>query len=263
MLLVFCCCRQAPLWRRAINRRRHPRLRPPPRPPIPASQIPARIGEVAALLREMEATARPSERMAEISRALPVARASIDSIEAEVIPLLENDGPSQVLKEADADISRVEKRLTGWLDWLKSRTVELDRDLANLKTRKELWELTLSESAAAELPPALVEQVRETVKAIAETEKIIGARRAERLTLQAEIAEQQSRLTALRDRIKREIEFRQKHLLRLDSPALVEGHRPIPGRRSRRAGARIRQTEHRDPADLHAGKRTGTRLATR
>ena len=187
---------------------------------IPATQLPARIGEVAALLREMEATARPSERMAEISRALPVAKASIDSIEAEVLPLLENDGPSQVLKEAEADISRVDKRLTGWLDVAKSRTVELDRDLANLKTRRELWELTLSESAAAELPPALVEQVRETVKAIAETEKVIGARRAERLTLQAEITEQQSRLTALRDRIKRETEFRQKHLLRLDSPAL-------------------------------------------
>lgn len=194
---------------------------PTPAPtPIPATQLPARIGEVAALLREMEATARPRDKMAEISKALPVTKAGIDSIEEEVLPLLENDGPSQVLKEADADISRVDKRLTGWLDAVKSRTVELYRDLANLKTRKELWELTLSESAAAELPPALVEQVRETVKAIAETEKVIGARRAERLTLQAEITEQQGRLTALRDRIRREIEFRQKHLLRLDSPPL-------------------------------------------
>ena len=110
---------------------------------IPATQLPARIGEVAALLREMEATARPSERMAEISRALPVAKASIDSIEAEVLPLLENDGPSQVLKEAEADISRVDKRLTGWLDVAKSRTVELDRDLANLKTRRELYLILL------------------------------------------------------------------------------------------------------------------------
>ncbi len=194
---------------------------PTPTPtPIPAIQIPARIGEISTLLREMATTARPREKMAEISTALPPTRATIDSIENEVLPLLENDGPSQALKEADTEISRLEKRLTGWLDTLKGRTAELDRDLAEIRARRELWDVTLSESAAAELPPALVQQIRETLNAIVETEQVISGRRAERLTLQAEITEQQGRLTALRERIRREIEFRQQHLLRFDSPPL-------------------------------------------
>jgi potassium efflux system protein len=194
---------------------------PTPAPtPIPAIQIPARIGEMATLLREMEGSAQPRDKMAEISKALPLATKNLDAIEKEVLPLLEGDGPSQVLKEADTDISRLEKRLVDWLDTLKDRTVELDRDLAELKTRRELWDLTLNESAAAELPPALVHQVRETVNAIAGAEKTIAGWRADRLTLQAEITAQQSRLTALQERIDREIEIRQKHLLRLDSPPL-------------------------------------------
>jgi len=40
------------------------------------------------------------------------------------------------------------------------------------------------------------------------------------LTLQAKVAEQRSRLRAVRDQLAGEIEIRQQHILRLDSPPL-------------------------------------------
>jgi len=194
---------------------------PVPAPtPIPDSQIPARTGEVAALLRGMEANAQPQEKAAAITDALPVAEKSIDSLEEEIVPLFESDGPAQVFTDAEVEITRVERRLTGWLDALNSRTVEFDGDLADLRSRREAWEITRNEADAVELPAALVQQVRETITAIRSTEKVIGDRRAELLTLQAEVAEQRSRSRALSERIDREIEIRQQGLLRLDSPPL-------------------------------------------
>jgi small-conductance mechanosensitive channel len=198
-----------------------PSQMPTPAPnPIPASQIPARTGEVAALLRGMEAGAQPRKKSADIGDALPATEESIDSLEEEVLPLFESDGPAQVFTDVDAGLVRLERELTGWLDTLNHRTVELDGDLADLRSRKVLWEITRNEADAAELPAALVQQVRETITAIRNTEKVIGDRRAELLTLQAEVAEQRSRSRALSDRIDREVEDRQQDLLRLDSPPL-------------------------------------------
>jgi potassium efflux system protein len=198
-----------------------PSQMPTPAPtPIPASQIPARTGEVAALLRGMEAGAQPKDKVVEIADALPTTKESIDLLEQRTLPLIEGDGSSQGLKDADADLARHERKLTGWLDTLNGRTVELDGDLADLRNRKELWELTRNDADAAELPAALVTQVRETQTAIRNTEKTTLGRRYKVLTLQAEVAEQRSRLKALRDQLAGEIEIRQQHLLRMDSPPL-------------------------------------------
>jgi len=188
--------------------------------PIPASQIPARVGEVAALLRGMEAGAQPKVKVIEIADALPATKESIDLLEQQTLPLLEDDGPSQGLKDADADLARHERRLTDWLDTLKSRTIELDGDLADLRNRKELWELTRNDADAAELPAAVVQQVRETLTSIRNTEKTTLGRRDKVLTLQAEVEEWRSGLRAVRDQLAGEIEIRQQDILRPDSPPL-------------------------------------------
>lgn len=194
---------------------------PVPAPtPIPASQIPARTGEVAALLRGIEAHAQPQDEIAEIADSQSATAERIDDLETEVLALLENDGPVQALRDADTDLVRVERRLVGWLDTLKDRTVELDSDLEDLRRRKSLWELTRDEADAAELPAALVTQVQETIMAIGRTEKSIGERRADVLTIQAGMTEQRSRVRAFREEIGREAELRQLDLLHLDSPPL-------------------------------------------
>ncbi len=188
--------------------------------PIPASQIPARTGEVAGFLRGIEANARSQDEITEISDALPTTKERVDSLEGEVLPLLDSDGPPQVLREAEVDLTRVERRLTGWLDTLNARTLELDGDLADLKQRKGLWELTRKEADVSELPEVLVQQVSETITAIGTAEKLLRDRRAVVLTLQAEMVAQRSRLRALSEQVAEEMTVRQLELLRLDSPPL-------------------------------------------
>ncbi len=188
--------------------------------PIPASQIPAGVGEVAAILRGIEANAKPQGKSEQIAEALPAVTQSIEALESEMLPLLEEDGPPQVLREADAEVVRIERKLTGWLDTLKARTIGFDRNLDDLRSREESWELTRNQADAADLPIALVNQVDETLRAIARVELIIRDRRAEVLTVQARVAEQRSRLRTLTDQLQSEIQERQEHLLRLDSPTL-------------------------------------------
>jgi small-conductance mechanosensitive channel len=198
---------------------------PPPTPtpaptPIPASDIPARSGEVATRLGSMEADAEPRAKIVEIADGLAGIEESIGSLESELAPLLEHDDPVYMLKDTSAELKRVDRRLSGWFDTVKARTLELDGDLEDLRRLTELWELTRREAGTAELPDALVQQVQEILTALGTVEKKIVDRRAEVLTLQVRVAEQRSRLKALIDQIKRKTETLQQHLLQIDSPPL-------------------------------------------
>lgn len=187
---------------------------------IPASQIPARTGEVAALLRGVQARAQPRDEISTIADALPKTKEILDELENQALSVLEEDGPPQGLRDSDAELVRVERRLSGWIATLNARTVELDGALADLKDQGELWVLTAEEADAEVLPAALLHQVEQTISAIRITQKTVGERRAEVLTLQAEMASQASRLRALRDQLADELEIRQLDLLRFDSPPL-------------------------------------------
>ena len=187
---------------------------------IPASQIPARTGEVAALLRGVQAKAQPRDEISAIADALPKTKEILDELENQALSVLEEDGPPQGLRDSDAELVRVERRLSGWIATLNARTAELDGALADLKGQGELWDLTAEEADAEELPAALLHQVEQTISATRITQKTVGERRAEVLTLQAEMTSQASRLRALRDQLADELEIRQFDLLRFDSPPL-------------------------------------------
>ncbi|MEX1309750.1 MAG: mechanosensitive ion channel domain-containing protein [Candidatus Sulfomarinibacteraceae bacterium] len=228
--------------------------------PIPASQIPARTGEVAVLLRGIQAKAQTQHKITAIADALPQARQMIDELENQTLPLLEDDGPPQGLRDSDVELARVERRLTEWIDALNSRTVELDGALADLKDQGELWILTLRAADAEELPTALLQQVKETIAAVQGIQKTVGERRAEVLTLQAEMASQRSRLRALRDQLADELEIRQLDLLRLDSPPLW---RALGEDQEGDLGEEVLETARKNLAVLKAYAAENTRTVAR
>jgi small-conductance mechanosensitive channel len=198
---------------------------PPPTPTpaptaIPASKIPVTGSQTAAVLRNLELNAQPREGIALIGTDLPSVVEDIDRAVEEAEPLIESGATAEVLKDARAGHKQLEKRVDDWLGVLTGRAAELDRDLADLRDRKMLWQLTLDNAPEAELPESLVAQVREILEAITRTERTINARRHELLDLQASVAEQRDRLRLLSEEIGREIDRRQRGLLRLDSPPI-------------------------------------------
>ncbi len=220
IVLGFLCAGELPVLAQG-DQASSPTPTPTPAPtPIPASQIPAGVGEVAATLKGIEANTEPQDKATQIAKALPATRDSVDALETEMLPLLRADGPPQELRDAEAEVARIERRLSGWHDTLIGRTVGFDRDLEDLKSRKALWELTRNEAGAADLPVALIQQMDETLRAIDRVETLVRDRRTARLTLQAEVAELQSRVRTLGDQLRTEIDARQENLLRLDSPPL-------------------------------------------
>jgi small-conductance mechanosensitive channel len=227
---------------------------------IPASQIPARTDQVAALLRGIQAKAQSQNRITLIAAALPAVEERIDELETQTLPLLEDDGPPQGLRDADADLVRVERRLTEWLDTLNTRAVELDGALTDLKGQAELWKLTLQGADADELPTALLQQVNQTIAAIQGAQKTVGERRAEVLTLQAEVATQRSRLRALRGQLSDVLEVRQLDLLRVDSPPLW---RAIGGDQEGDLGREVLETARKNLAVLKTYAAENSRTVAR
>jgi small-conductance mechanosensitive channel len=223
--------------------------------PIPGSQIPALTGELAGLLRGIEVRAEAEKEIDTIAEGLTTTRTAVELLENENLPLVEGDGPPQVLKDAQIEIARVERRLSGWFEKLDSRTTQLDADLTDLRRRMAIWELTLREADSAELPEALVQQTEEIIAAIGATQAKVGKRRSEVLTLQAEAAAQRSRLGALREQLADEIEARQLDLLRLDSPPLW---RSLGGPRQEDLSEQVSKTAKRNLEVLVAFAREQT-----
>ena len=187
---------------------------------IPSSEIPARIGEVAALLRGLRSDVDPREKIVEIAETLPELAGAITTLENEILPVLESDGPLYSLEDTDVDLIRVERRLTEGINTLSKRTLELDGKLTDLISREEMWELTLASAADQELPANLVNQLRDTVASIKNSRRMVADRRAELLTLQTDVTVQRSRIRLLSELIVQELADRQQHILQLDSPPL-------------------------------------------
>ena len=194
---------------------------PVPEPtPITASEIPARISELRATLRDDETAAEPDADVTSISEALPEELDRITELNTRIEPLLETTGPSEVLQDVLADADSIEGRLSKWLDTLAKRTAELDEILANLKSNGKLWQLTLDDAGSADFPPALVQQIRDSLRLVRDAEKRIGDRRAEVLTLQVQVAEQRGQMRVDQEQLRAEIEDRQLNMWRIDSPPL-------------------------------------------
>jgi len=188
--------------------------------PMAASEIPARSGELKSAMRTFESLAEPETAVTNIIGALPGELDRIRDFDAQVKPLLDADGPSEVLRDAVTEAVMIEDRLSKYLAILEGRAAEFDAALAEIKRERELWQSTLDGSAEAELPPVFVQEIRQALDLIGSVEKKIVTRRVQVLTLQIQVAEQQGQVRIVQQRLQSEIEEWKWDLWRLDSPPL-------------------------------------------
>jgi small-conductance mechanosensitive channel len=194
---------------------------PTPQPtPIPASEIPTRAAAASDAVREAVANSAPDTRLQEIQQDLPDEQARIEALRQSTEKELKTPGPASIIKESEKSWVRAQARLDRWLLDLSTRSGALDGTLDDLKNSTSLWRLTRDHESGAKLPKAVIEQISETIKNLADAENEVRAARNAILDLQATIAREKSGVDEMISKVQTEINKRAKGVYSIDSPPL-------------------------------------------
>ena len=194
---------------------------PTPQPtPIPASDIPSRAAEAVDASRQAVANSAPDARLQQIQQDLPDEQARIEELRATTEKELEMPGPASMIKESEKSWVRAQARLDLWLVDLSARSSALDGTLDDLKDSTLLWQLTRDHESGAKLPKAVIEQISDTMKSLADAENEVRSARNAILDLQATIAQEKSGVGEMISRVQAEINKRTKGVYSIDSPPL-------------------------------------------
>ena len=194
---------------------------PTPQPtPIPAADIPSRAADAADAAREAVANSAPDARLQQIQQNLPDEQARIEELRSTTEEKLAKPGPASVIKEDEKSWVRAQARLERWLVDLSSRSGALDGTLDDLKKSISLWQLTRDHESGAKLPKAVIEQISDTLKSLADAENEVRSARNTILDLQATIAQEKSGVDETISKVQAEINRRTKGVYSIDSPPL-------------------------------------------
>ena len=194
---------------------------PTPQPtPIPAAEIPGRAAAIGSFLRDATSRTNFSDELKSIGEDFEKEQDHISELEEETGRRLGIEGPASVIEEIENAWVRSGARLDGWLKALSSGVASIDKELAKLGEESALWELTRSAEGETELPPAVLQQIDETLDAISTTRKGMQSTRDEMLTLQSEIGKEKARVDEMVAIQREEIAKRRRGIMGIDSPPI-------------------------------------------
>jgi len=195
---------------------------PTPQPtPIPAAEIPGRAAAIGSFLRDAASKTDFSDELGSIGEDFEKEKEHISELEEETRRRLEIEGPASVIEETENAWIRSGARLDGWLQTLSSGVASIDKELRKLGDEGELWELTRSaDGGETELPPAVLQQIGETLDAIATTKEGMRSTRDTMLTLQSEIGKERALVDEMVVTQREEIAKRRSGIVGIDSPPI-------------------------------------------
>jgi len=194
---------------------------PAPQPtPIPAAEIPERAAAIGKTLREATSRTEFSDELRSIGEDFEQEMEHLSELEEETGRRLAIEGPASVIEETENAWVRSEARLGGWLKTLSSGVASIEEELGKLGEEGALWELTRSAEGETELPPAVLQQIDETLDAIATSRKGMRSTRDAMLTLQSKIAKEKAHVDEMVATQREEIAERRRGIVGIDSPPI-------------------------------------------
>jgi small-conductance mechanosensitive channel len=166
---------------------------PAPVVAIAASQIASEADRVKRAIRAFDQASEPGPAVAGIATRLPALAAEIDEQEAQS-PDWEATAALGTLSSAASAWQALRLELPRWLTALTDQLIETREALAELDRLAEEWDVTAERLRAEAAPGALVELAVGARRELAAARRRIVERRAELLTLQAEVVEQGARI---------------------------------------------------------------------
>jgi small-conductance mechanosensitive channel len=162
-------------------------------PPIPLAEV---AGRVDATIDRVEALADDPAAPALAARLgdeLPPLVRDIDARVAETARIVAADPSLEVLRAQERSWESLRGTLAGWRQELTASATQLERHLESLGRLGATWQQTLDAARAAGAPDEVVRRIERVVAAVAATTRTLDARRAQALTLQNRVAEQDAR----------------------------------------------------------------------
>ncbi len=194
---------------------------PMPQPtPIPAAEIPGRAAAIGSILRDATSRTDFSDELRSIGEDFEKEKEHISELEEETSRRLGIEGPASVIEETENTWVRSGARLDGWLKTLSSGVASVDQELGKLGKEAALWDLTRTAEGETELPPAVLQQIGETLDAIATSRKGMRSTRDAMLTLQSEIAKEKAHVDEMVATQREEIAERRRGIVGIDSPPI-------------------------------------------
>ncbi len=194
---------------------------PIPEPtPIPVAEIPERAAAIGKTLRDAASQTDFSDELKTIGDEFEKEKEHLSELDEETSRRLDIGGPASVIEEIEKAWVRAGVRLDGWLKTLSSGVALIEKEVGKLGDESALWKLTQSADSETELPPAVLQQIDETLGAITTAEKGMRSTRDAMLTLQSKIGAEKAHVDEMVATLREEIARRRSSIVGIDSPPI-------------------------------------------
>ncbi len=190
--------------------------------PIAVTEITTRADQIYENLTKIETESEPSEKIQLIEKELPEMTDSLKVIRAN--PIYQNlaDQSLRVLQNLSQEWIIYQRQLESWKHVLVTRSQDLEKKSNDLKSLKEIWQLTSQLAKKEKAPKAIRDRATSLLKEIGRTETEVAKRLDIVLVLQNKISQVQIDITKLMDQIRKIESDLRSQILVIDSPPLWE-----------------------------------------
>lgn len=176
-----------------------PALRPSEH--IPVTKVAPAATEVAQQLRRLASDLSPGDDIQAISKALPAVSAKLETDLKRALTVLQDQPSLEGLQTQEQYWYNRQIDLTAWLSTLTDRVTRLQESLTQLEGLRSTWTMTREAAQQTGAPAAVLQQIDDTLTAVAAAMPLYSAQRDAALDLQGQIAREVARCETARTRI--------------------------------------------------------------
>jgi small-conductance mechanosensitive channel len=162
--------------------------------PIAVADVVSQAESATATLQDASDDLSSDEVTTTVENQLPVLTGEINSRLDEESKIITPNPSLDTLGTLESGWRKIGDSLSGWMRDLKTRAVQLDKERAHLDQLLQTWTQSLEPAEASNAPPEIVQRIQSVVAGITQTRDRLDQRRAQVLTLQNSVAEQQTRV---------------------------------------------------------------------
>ncbi len=213
--------------------------KPNPAPtPIPLTTVPVQAQSAMTSLEEIDASvSRDQSSAGDIAGSLSNLTSEIDATIAEDMRLLMASPPLDVLYQLKSTWQNFGDNLSALARELGQRATSLEEERARLDQLKKIWQATLQSAKQPDTPQPFLESVQKVVDSVERTQQAAESGRAQVLTLQGRLSEQEARVRTALSSVEQSQDRALKSLLVRDSPPIWSGETGLGREWQKQSGA--------------------------
>jgi small-conductance mechanosensitive channel len=189
-------------------------------------------------LEEIDASvSRDQSSAGDIAGSLSNLTSEIDATIAEDMRLLMASPPLDVLYQLKSTWQNFGDNLSALARELGQRATSLEEERARLDQLKKIWQATLQSAKQPDTPQPFLESVQKVVDSVERTRQAAESGRAQVLTLQGRLSEQEARVRTALSSVEQSQDRALKSLLVRDSPPIWSGETGLGREWQKQSGA--------------------------